>query len=106
MNDERKSLDVVYLDFQKTFNKTPHQKLLYGIKQLGIDGKVHQWVARWLSNIQLRVVINGITSERVHVTSGVPQVSAVGPVLLLIYICCIILGLNNLTIVAACESKV
>lgn len=40
--DVTKSLDVVYLVFQKVFNKVLHHKLLHKLKQLGIDGKVHQ----------------------------------------------------------------
>ncbi len=37
-------------------------KLLYKLKQLGIDGRVHQWITNWLSNIQQRVVIDGFNS--------------------------------------------
>ncbi len=40
--DLTNSMDVVvYLHFQKAFDKVPHHKLLYKLKQLGIDGQVY-----------------------------------------------------------------
>ena len=35
-------MDVVYLDFQKAFNKEPHQRLLIKLKAYGIGGKYDQ----------------------------------------------------------------
>ncbi len=39
--DNAKSLDIVYLDFQKAFDKVPRSKLMFKVKQLGISGKLH-----------------------------------------------------------------
>ncbi len=61
-HDNTKSLDIVYLDFQKEFDKVPHSKLMVKVKQLGINGKVNHCIKNWLSNRKQRVVINGAGS--------------------------------------------
>ena len=84
--DDHNAVDVIYLDFRKAFDLVPHDKLIIKLKSHGIEGKVLNWIKEWLSDRQQRVVINGISSDYVDVSSGVPQGSVLGPILFLIYV--------------------
>ncbi|XP_072437775.1 uncharacterized protein [Chiloscyllium punctatum] len=93
--DEGDPVDVVYLDFQKAFDKVPHKRLVSKIRAHGIGGKVLDWIENWLANRKQRVVINGSISKWQAVTSGVPQGSVLGPQLFTIYVNDIEDGISN-----------
>jgi len=57
--DEGSAVDVVYMDFSKTFDKVPHGRLLHKVKSHGIQGEVDKWILNWLDDGRQRVVVEG-----------------------------------------------
>ena len=84
--DDGSPVDVVYLDFQKAFDKVPHQILLLKLKVHGIDNDVINWIEKWFTHRRQRVIVDGEISNQKSGLSGVPQGSVLGPILFLIYI--------------------
>ena len=84
--DDGSPVDVVCLDFQKAFDKVPHQRLLLKLKAHGKGNDGINWIEKWLTNRRQRVIIDGKISNWKSVLSGVPQGSVLDPILFLIYI--------------------
>jgi hypothetical protein len=59
---------------------------MHKLQHYGIIGKSVRWMENWLANRKQSVVSDGSTSDAVSVDSGVPQVSLLGPGVLLYYI--------------------
>ena len=66
-------VDIIYLDFQKAFDKVPHQRLLLKLKAHGIGDSITDWIEQWLTDRRQRVVVDGEVSNWKSVLSGVPQ---------------------------------
>ena len=84
--DAGERVDIAILDFSKAFDTVPHRRLLAKLNHLGIRGDIHGWITQFLQDRTRRVVVDGESSELVHVASGVPHGTVLGPLLFLCYI--------------------
>ena len=80
------NLDVIYLDFEKAFDKVDFGLLLAKLKALGITGKLGTWLGSFMIGRKQAVKIEDQVSEWVEVISGIPQGSVIGPLFFLIMI--------------------
>ena len=56
--DNNKLVDLVYLDFQKAFDKVPHEIRMVKVNAHGIQGDAARRIRNWLAGRRQRVCIN------------------------------------------------
>ncbi len=78
--DDCRSVDIIYLDYQKVFDKVPQHTSAQKLKDHCVTGNIHKWIEDWVSERKQRVVISGISSVCRGVKSDVSQGSVLGPV--------------------------
>ena len=77
---------MVIMDLSKVFDLVPHQRLLSKLCHFGITGKLHNWIQIFLTMRTQQVVLDGVSSSSITVTSGVPQGTVLGPIHFILYL--------------------
>jgi len=83
--DTKSQIDVVFLDFEKAFDKVPHFKLNSVFSGLGIDPSVVNWIGNFLRMRKQKVKLEQCFSGEKNVTSGVPQGSVLGSLAFMVF---------------------
>ena len=83
--DRGKQADVLYLDMSKAFDKVCHAELIHRLHEFGFGENILQWFGSYLTDRYQQTTVLGATSRAVPATSGIPQVSILGPLLFLLY---------------------
>ena len=68
------------------FDKVTHKRLPSKLNYYGIEYNTLKWIEGFLTSCTQTVIIDGVQSKKNHITSGVPQGTALGPILFLVYI--------------------
>lgn len=95
-SDQKRSLDVAFLDFTKAFDRVCHSSLLGELSGFATSATV-DWFRSYLCERAISVNVNGAKSQPRGITSGVPQGSHLGPMLFTIYA-------NSLPTASDCEA--
>ena len=77
---------AVALDICKAFHRVWHTGILHKLRLYGISGQIFGLISSFLSNRQVRLVLDGKSSQEYPISAGVPQRSILGPTLFLLYI--------------------
>ena len=102
---------AVALDISKAFDRVSHAGLLHKLKSYGISGQIFVLISSFLSNRQLRVVLDGKFSQQYPVNAGIPEGSILGPTLFLLHfndlpddlICSIAIYADDTTLYSKCD---
>ena len=81
-----KFVAVAFIDFRKAFNSVPHTTLIMKLQRhFGIKGSTLDWLKSYLTGRKQFTVLNGVESDLLPVSMGIPQGSVLGSTLFTLF---------------------
>ena len=77
----QKVLIIVYFDIEKAFDNASPLQILHNLLQIGIKGRMLNWLTDFFSNREFNVRIGNKFSDSKSMNTGVPQGSILSPLL-------------------------
>ena len=74
------------VDISKAFDRVWHKGLLAKLPMFGLHHTLIKWISSFLSDRSIAIRVDGYLSKPHSINSGVPQGSAISPVLLILFI--------------------
>jgi ribonuclease HI len=82
----RKSILATFFDVKRAYDSVWHKRLLYKVRQIGIDGKMLSYLSSFISGRQICTRVGKTYSAFKGIDMGIPQGSVISPILFSILI--------------------
>jgi len=84
--DNKRVAGALFMDVKSAFNNVRKAHLGRRMEALGLEPDLIRWTTSFMSDRQVKIVLDGETGEATPVDTGIPQGSPVAPILFTTYL--------------------